>query len=68
MSVEDLKDPSSETKKFSANNYVTTYLNHMDFLTGIKQAGLQQYHSLMHGIYKDVYGRYVSDILPPHPC
>ena len=30
------------------------------FLAGIKQEGPQQYHALMHGLYKDVCGRDLS--------
>ena len=60
MTIESLKDPGSDTKKFSGNNYVTTYLNHIDFLAGIKQEGPQQYHALMHGLYKDICGRDLS--------
>ena len=40
--------------KFSTDHYGSEYDNHIDFLATLKDEAPQQYHALMHNLYKDL--------------
>ena len=52
--IQDLKLPNLKPAKFSTDHYGSEYDNNIDFLAVLKDEAPQQYHALMHNLYKDL--------------
>ncbi|KAI0633955.1 hypothetical protein C8Q77DRAFT_1072694 [Trametes polyzona] len=67
--IEDCKLGHRRPRDFSTNEYWGVYKDHMLILTNIRTKGPIQYHVLMHGLWRELYGAMdhpenVADALP----